>query len=194
MTMSMLVLETTHDFALTGVALVAGLCASTVVRETFGFSFSTWRLHTRGENVRSARDVGWVRNLTAGKMMQRGTDSIPASTGIAEFRRRFPLGSTGRVVVTDPAGRYFGILDTVKAFDEAVESGAEVGTLTSTDDATLSPSDDVRAVMRAFDVSEAPYLAVIGDDGTLLGTLSERFVHRRYTEEIEKSQREMFGE
>ena len=194
MTMSMLVLETTHDFALTGVALVAGLCASTVVRETFGFSFSTWRLHTRGENIRSARDVGWVRNLTAGRMMQRGTDTVPASTTVAEFRRRFPLGSTGRVVITDPTGRYLGIVDTVKAFDEDLDAQAEIGTLASTEDATLAPSDDVRSVMRAFDVSEAPYLAVIGDDGTLLGTLSERFVHRRYTEEIEKAQREMFRE
>ena len=194
MTMSMLVLETTHDFALTGVALVAGLCASTLVRETFGFSFSTWRLHTRGENIRSARDIGRVRNLTAGKMMQRGTDTVPASTKIAEFRRRFPLGSTGRVVVTDPGGRYLGILDTVRAFDQDVSADADIGTLASTEDATLSPSDDVRSVMRAFDVNEAPYLAVIGDDGMLLGTLSERFVHRRYTEEIEKSQREMFRE
>ena len=194
MTMSMLVLETTHDFALTGVALVAGLCASTVVRETFGFSFSTWRLHTRGENIRSARDIGWVRNLTAGKMMQRGTETVPASTSVAEFRRRFPLGSTGRVVVTDPIGRYLGIIDTVRAFDQDVSTDAEVASLASTDDATLSPSDDVRSVMRAFDVSEAPYLAVIGDDGTLLGTLSEKFVHRRYTEEIEKAQREMFRE
>ena len=194
MTMSMLVLETTHDFALTGVALVAGLCASTLVRETFGFSFSTWRLHTRGENIRSARDVSWVRNLTAGKMMMRGTDTVPGSTTTAEFRRRFPLGSTGRVVVTDSTGRYCGIIETAKAFDADVDVGTEIGTLASTDDPTLSPADDVRSVMRAFDISEAPYLAVIGDDGTLLGTLSERFVQRRYSEEIEKAQKELFGE
>ncbi len=62
MTMSLLVLETTHDFTLTGVAVTAGLCASTVVRETFGFSFSTWRMHTRGQSIRSARDVGWIRS------------------------------------------------------------------------------------------------------------------------------------
>lgn len=194
MTMSMLVLETTHDFALTGVALVAGLCASTIVRETFGFSFSTWRLHTRGETIRSARDVGWVRNLTAGKMMQRSPDTVPSATSVAEFRRRFPLGSTGRVVAIDQSGRYFGVIPTVEAFDPAVADETEVGTLASTEDPTVRPSDDVRAIMRAFDTSEAPYLAVIGDDGTLLGTLSERFVHRRYTEEIEKAQREMFRE
>ena len=194
MTMSMLVLETTHDFALTGVALVAGLCASTVVRETFGFSFSTWRLHTRGETIRSARDVGWVRSLTAGKMMQKAPDTVTAATSIAEFRRRFPLGSTGRVVVTDAAGRYLGILDTIKAHDPAVSEDCEIGAIAGTGDATLDPADDVRSIMRAFDSSEAPYLAVIGEDGSVLGTLSERFVHRRYTEEVEKAQREMFRE
>jgi CIC family chloride channel protein len=194
MTMSMLVLETTHDFALTGVALVAGLCASTLVRETFGFSFSTWRLHTRGENIRSARDVGWVRNLTAGRMMQRSPDTIAATATVEEFRRRFPLGSTGRVVVADDAGRYLGIVETTRAFDPELDGESETGALASTDDPTLSPGDDVRSIMRAFDVSEAPYLAVIDDQGTLLGTLSERFVRRRYTEEVEKAQKDLFGE
>jgi chloride channel protein, CIC family len=194
MTMSMLVLETTHDFALTSVAVVAGLCASTVVRDTFGFSFSTWRLHTRGENIRSARDVSWVRSLTAGKMMQRSPETVAPSATIAEFRRRFPLGSTGRVVVSDPAGRYVGIVETAKAFDPELDLETEVGTIATIDDPTLGPADDVRAIMEAFDKSEAPYLAVIGEDGTLLGTLSERFVRRRYAEEIEKTQKEVFGE
>ncbi len=194
MTMSMLVLETTHDFALTSVALVAGLCASTVVRETFGFSFSTWRLHTRGENIRSARDVGWVRNLTAGRMMQRSPDTIAPTATVAEFRRRFPLGSTGRVVVADVAGRYLGIVETTRAFDPQLDVDAEIGMLTSTEDPTLSPEDDVRSVMLAFDQSDAPYLAVIDINGTVLGTLSERFVRRRYAEEVEKAQRDLFGE
>jgi CIC family chloride channel protein len=35
---------------------------------------------------------------------------------------------------------------------------------------------------------------VIDDKKTVLGTLSERFVHRRYSEEVEKAQRELFGE
>jgi hypothetical protein len=28
----------------------------------------------------------------------------------------------------------------------------------------------------------------------VIGTLSEKFVHRRYTDEMEKAQRELFGE
>lgn len=194
MTMSMLVLEVTHDFALTSVAITAALCASTFVRETFGFSFSTWRLHTRGENIRSARDVGWMRALTVGKMMQRGEETLPATSTIAEFRRRFPLGATSKVVLVDAAGRYAGIVETAKAFDAAVEAQAEVGSLATLQGVALGPAQDVRSAIRTFDLSEADYLAVIDDSQAVLGTLSERFVHRRYADEVEKAQREMFGE
>lgn len=194
MTMSMLVLETTHDFALTGVAITAALCASAFVRETFGFSFSTWRLHTRGETIRSARDVGWIRALTADKMMDRGAASVPADISVAEFRRRFPLGSTTHVVVTGATGEYSGIVETARAFASAAEADAPIGRIAVLHAFALKPSDDLRSAIRMFDRSEADFLAVIDDDRRPLGTLSERFVHRRYAAEIEKAQREMFGE
>jgi CIC family chloride channel protein len=194
MTMSMLVLEVTHDFALTSVAITAALCASTFVRETFGFSFSTWRLHTRGESIRSARDVGWVRALTVGKMMQRGAETTPAATSIAEFRHRFPLGSTSKVVLIDATGRYAGIVETAHAFDAAIDDKQEIGSLAALQTVALEPAQDVRSAIRTFDLSEADYLAVVDTDRTVLGALSERFVHRRYADEVEKAQREMFGE
>lgn len=194
MTMSLLVLETTHDFALTSVAVTAGLCASTVVREAFGFSFSTWRMHTRGQTIRGPRDVGWIRNLTVGKMMQRAVETVPANTGISEFRRRFPLGSTANVVLTDNAGVYFGIVDTARAFDASLDADSEVGVLADMKGVALEPQQDVREAMRAFAEYGADFLAVVSDQGEVIGTLTEKFLHRRYTDEMEKAQREMFGE
>jgi len=194
MTMSMLVLEITHDFALTGAAIAAALCSSTLVRELFGYSFSTWRLHMRGENVRSARDVGWLRTLTVGKMMQRGVPVASDQLPIAEFRQRFPLGSTAKVVLVDAEGQYSGMVETAKAFVPSAAAEAPVGSLAILQNAALLPSQNVRAAIAAFDTTEADYLAVIDDKKTVLGTLSERFVHRRYSEEVEKAQRELFGE
>jgi CIC family chloride channel protein len=194
MTMSLLVLETTHDFALTSVAVTAGLCASTVVREAFGFSFSTWRMHTRGQSIRSARDVGWIRNLTVGKMMQRAANTAPADISIAEFRRRFPLGSTSNVVLTDSTGAYFGIVDTSRAFEASLDEAAEVGSLATMKGVALRPAEDVRQAMHVFDAHGADFLAVVSEDKEVVGTLSEKFVHRRYTDEMDKAQREMFGE
>lgn len=48
--------------------------------------------------------------------------------------------------------------------------------------------------MKAFDESEVDDLAVLDLERRVLGSLSERFVRRRYAEEIEKSQRDLFGE
>jgi len=194
MTMAMLVLEATQDFALTGAVLAASLVASTIVRERFGYSFSTWRLHLRGETIKSARDVGWVKTLTAGKMMRRETKATDAATTIAEFRRRFPLGSTSRVVLVDATGRYAGIVVPAAAFAEPADPAASIGTIAGTRDITLAPEADIAAVMVRFDEAESDELAVIDGDGQVLGILSEVFVRRRYTEELEKALRELFGE
>jgi CIC family chloride channel protein len=194
MTMSMLVLEATHDFSLTGAVIAASLVSSTLVRETFGYSFSTWRLHLRGEAIKSARDVGWVRTLTAGRMMRRETRPTPASLSIAEFRRRFPLGSTSRVVLIDDDELYAGIVQTASAFAEGVDVEAPVASIAVNRSEMLSPDEDIGAIMRDFDATGSDELAVVDDDRRVLGILSESYVRRRYAEELEKAQRDLFGE
>ena len=64
MTMTFLALEITGDFPITVLVLAAVITASLTVRNLFGYSFATWRFHLRGESIRSAHDVGWIRNLT----------------------------------------------------------------------------------------------------------------------------------
>ena len=194
MTMSMLVLEATHDFALTGTAVAASLCATTLVRETFGFSFSTWRLHARGETIRSARDVGWVKSLTAGRMMRRGTPTMEGTASIAEFRRRFPLGSAGRVIVEDGTGAYRGLVPTAAAYSGDLDPDAPIASIAILTDHWLRPEQDVAAVMRMFDEREADDLAVVDEQGKSVGLVTEKYVRRRYAEEVEKAQRALFGE
>ncbi|MEG3085033.1 chloride channel protein [Sphingomonas sp. PB2P12] len=194
MTMVMLVLEATHDFAVTGAVLAAVLVSSTIVREAFGYSFSTWRLHLRGETIKSARDVGWVKTLTAGRMMRRETKVMRADMTMAEFRRQVPLGATSRAVLVDAAARYAGIVQTPTAYSEGHDPQAPVGKLAINTDAALAPAMDITEVMARFDASGADELAVLDDDRHVLGLLSESFVRRRYAEELEKAQRELFGE
>jgi CIC family chloride channel protein len=194
MTMAMLVLEATRDFFLTGAVLAASLVAGTIVREKFGYSFSTWRLHLRGESIKSARDVGWVRTLTAGRMMRRETPATPTDTSIAEFRRRHPLGSASRVVLVDRDGRYAGLVVPAAAHAEGLDGQAQIASLDDAPAAPLAPDADIVAVMARFDADQVDELAVVDPDGKVLGTLSEKFVRRRYAEELEKAQRELFGE
>lgn len=48
--------------------------------------------------------------------------------------------------------------------------------------------------MTRFDASGADELAVLDGDRRVLGIPSESYVRRRYAQELEKSQRELFGE
>lgn len=193
-TMAMLVLEATGNFSLTGAVLAAALVSSTLVRELFGYSFSTWRLHLRGETITSARDVGWVRTLTAGRMMRKGFATIACDATIGALRRRFPLGSTSRVVVLDSAGRYAGIATLALAFAEGANAESPVSTICHAADATLSPEQDIAQVMARFDETGSDELAVIDAGGEVLGLVTETYVRRRYAEELDKAQRDLFGE
>ncbi|MGN6277826.1 MAG: chloride channel protein [Sphingomonas sp.] len=194
MTMAMLVLESTQNFSLTGAVIAASLVASTLVRELFGYSFSTWRFHLRGETIKSARDVGWMKMLTAGRMMRREANATPAAMPIAEFRRRFPLGSTSRVVLTDEENGYAGIAQTARAYAEDSDAEAAIGSIAIHPEVALTPDMDLTGIMRLFDTTGADELAVVGHDGAVLGLLSESYVRRRYAEELEKTQAELFGE
>jgi chloride channel protein, CIC family len=53
LTMTFIALETTGDFWLTAAVLIAVIISAQVTRETFGYSFATWRFHLRGETIRS---------------------------------------------------------------------------------------------------------------------------------------------
>ena len=91
LTMIFIALETTGDLWLTTAVLVAVIISAQVTREVFGYSFATWRFHLRGETIRSAADIGWMRDLTVEKMMRQDVQTVLAAATVADFREAFPL-------------------------------------------------------------------------------------------------------
>ena len=194
MTLAILMLETTHDFALMGVVLTATLVSGTITRELFGYSFSTWRLHIRGSAIRSPRDIGWMFDLTARSVMRRDWVAIPLDMTVAEFRQLVPLGSTKKSVLTDGTGHYRGIVPTASAFRPDLDTHDGVASIAILTDTTLTPNTGIDAVLRMFDRESVDELAVVDDDGHVLGIVTEKYARRRYFEGIEMSQRVIFGE
>jgi CIC family chloride channel protein len=192
-TMSFLVLETTGDFGLTAATLTASIVASLIVRETFGYSFSTWRLHLRGETIRSAHDVGWLRTLTAGRMMRTDPPSIAATASLDEFRRRFPLGSTRRVIALDDAKHYAGIVPVSAVYAEQGGPEETVSELMIHKGEWLTPEMSIKEIMSVFDRGGSDELAVLDEGRQVLGVLTEAYATRRYAEELEKNRRDLVG-
>lgn len=195
LTMSFLALETTGDFRLSILVLTAATIVSVVVRRTFGYSFATWRLHLRGESIRSAQDVGWLRTLTVARMMRTDVAAAPFDQSIAAFRDAFPLGSTQWVVGVDAEGRYVGLVSVTDAHlaDSAEDS---VATLLRNKDDALLPAMNIKEAADIFERTESEALAVLDDRANRkpIGLLSEAHVLRRYTEELEKARRDLSGE
>lgn len=199
MTMTFLALEVTGDFPITMLVLCAVVSSSLFVRKTFGYSFATWRFHLRGEAIRSAHDIGWIRDLTVQRMMRHDVRTVPVDTDIAAFRHEFPLGSTQRVIAVDSEGRYVGMVPVPEAysqsFDSADPSHGIVGLLRYQNEFLLPQMNAKEAVMR-FDRAESEALAVINNpqERKVIGLLSESHTLRRYSEELDRRRREVSGE
>jgi CIC family chloride channel protein len=196
LTMAFIALETTGDFWLAPSVLCAVIISSQVTRELFGYSFATWRFHLRGENIRSAADVGWIRDMTVGRIMRQNAPIVSANTSITKFRQEFPLGSTNQVVAVDEDGRYAGIIFVSEVHGLEEPGVLTIATLLHHMDDVLLPQTNIREAAAAFDCVEAEALAVVDSVTTrlIVGILTEAHTLRRYAEESELRRREILGE
>ncbi|MDO9711733.1 chloride channel protein [Paracraurococcus lichenis] len=191
--MTFLALETTGSLAVAGLVLAAVAVAGLIVRRLFGYNFATWRFHLRGEAIRSAHDVGWINDLTAGRLMRRDPRSVPAGMTPAAFRQAVPLGAATHAVLLDEQGRYAGLVS-VPEVHAAPPETATLAMLARQRDRMLLPGTNAREAMAMFEASEAEALAVVdGPNRRVLGLLTEAHLLRRYGEEIDRRRREEAG-
>ncbi len=195
LTMGFLTLESTGSLPLTIAVLAACVISALTVRRTFGYSFATWRFHLRGEAIRSAVDIGWMRNLTVGRMMRREMRTIRADTAINAFKRDFPLGAHQRVIVLDSEDRYAGIVLPAEVHADADENH-HVSDLLHYTETVLLPQMTIKEAVAMFENAESDALAVVDSAETrrVIGLLTEQYALRRYSEELDRRRRELSGE
>jgi CIC family chloride channel protein len=192
LTMAFLVMESSGEVAAAGPALAGCIASYLMTKAIFGYSFSTWRLHLRGEDLSGAHDVGWVRTLLVAGLMQPNPRTMPAEATLAAFRLAHPLGSSHYVALTDSAGRYAGLVATAEAHAEADEN-ERVATLARLADIKLEPNMNIREAMDVFETSGSDVLAVTDASGAVVGTLGEAYVARRYASAVDRAAKGVLG-
>lgn len=199
LTMMFLVLEGTGNFPLTVAVMVGVVFASTIVRLTFGYSFSTWRFHQRGLGIRSPHDIGWLADLTVGRLMRADPKTVSDTMSLDAVREKFPVGSAKRVFVITETGAFAGTLDIAALHDAETAEGLDgklAGDFASDPDLFLLPSDNVRAALARFEDQEVETLPVLAssDDRSVIGYLTEQYALRRYNQELERRRAADLGE
>lgn len=191
-TMILLILELTADFYASVGVMIGVVVAIMIVRLGFGYSFATWRFHQRGIPLRGATDIGWIRDLTVGRLMRRDAQLISENLPLAEFRRHFPLGATKQVFLTDGDGNYAGVINTVDAHNPDLDDRIEAmtaGSLRHGEGEYLLRFENVRTALDHFVAAELEALPVLAGpvDRKVIGLLTEAYALRRYNQELEKA-------
>ena len=193
LTMTFLVLEISSDLAVAGGVVAACIATSLAVRATFGYSFSTWRLHLRGENILGAHDVGWIRDLTVARLMDRNPPTIGTAATLPEFRAAHPLSGAPFVVLRDERGRYAGLVSVPEAHAEA-EDATPLSDLARLAATSLHPEDNVKEAMALFESAQSEILAVSdAETGAIVGMLGEAHAARRYAAETDRAAKGVLG-
>ena len=196
LTMSFIALESTGNLWLTTAVLVAVMISTQITRELFGYSFATWRLHLRGETIRSAADVGWIRDLTVRRLMRPDVATVDADIGDRGVPAKFPLG----IEDAGGRGRWRRALCRAGAGRRSARARYRaarglIGILHHRD-VVLHPAMNIQEAIAVFDAAEAESLAVVeaGGERRPVGILTEAHAMRRYAEESDKRRREAIGE
>ena len=190
--MTCLALEMTGDIGVTVAALIVCSITALLVRETFGYSFATWRFHLRGESIRGPHDIGWVRDLRVGKLMRRDVRTVAADRTIAAARILVPTDSAKEVALTDKDDRYAGIVVVSDLHSTTLAGETPIAALAGMPDAFLLATTPIRRALDLFEREEADALVVLDSAETrkVVGFLTEAHALRRYGRELEKRNRE----
>lgn len=188
-----LALEITGDFSVTVGAIVASSVTALIVRELFGYSFATWRFHLRGEVIRGPQDVGWTKQLPASVLMRSDFETAPNFMPIAEAQAAFPQ-SVKQIVLRDNDNRYAGIVTAADLHAVATPQNLWLERIAGQQNEFLLPHMTIREVMMAFEKTETDALVVLDspERRIAIGTISESYVLRTYSEELERRNQEMF--
>ena len=141
------------------------------------------------------RNFGWLRDLTARRLMRSDVSTVNVDMTIDEFREKFPLGSKTQVVAVGDAGRYAGLVLVADAHVVDIEAKHGLIDILRHRDVMLYPAMNIQEAVAVFDQAEAESLVVVesSEQWRPIGILSEAHAMRRYAEESEQRRREAIG-
>lgn len=196
-TMVLLVLELTGDLRAAAGVMTGVIGATLLVRETFGYSFATWRFHQRGVQIRGAHDVGWVRDMTVARLMRGDPKLVPDAITLGALRLYYPPGAAKTVFMVGEGDRYAGRIDMGAVHDPQGEDALDqpVAEIAHDPEQFLLPGQSVRLALQRFADWQADSLPVVDGAASrrVVGYLTEAYALRRYSQELERRRSDELG-
>ena len=127
--------------------------------------------------------------------MRRDITTIEKETSLSEFRQRFPLGSTERVVAMDSSGAYEGIVLVAEAYQpwEGEEPLETIEPLLRHKDRFLLAGINASDAAAMFEREGSEELAVVENitSRKVIGLLTEAYLLRRYSAALDQGWKDL---
>ncbi len=178
----LMIFELTTDYKLTIAVMMATVISSFITLQVFGRSFFTWQLERRGVSVKGGQDIGLLKSIRIGNLMDQKFHTIAPETPIAEVRPKLQAAPWGELFVVDVERRLTGVITFADLSDAAFDTSHDAE-LSAADVARRRPvvlhvDDDLEAAVRTYGRSGEAHLPVVDSDKrmTLLGIAHEHEV------------------
>jgi chloride channel protein, CIC family len=190
LTMIFLVLEGTGDLPMTIGVMTGVIISSSLVRLLFGYSFSTWRFHQRGIDIRSPHDIGWISDLTVAKLMRNDPIVVNEKIPLKDLQEKYPP-ETAKSIFVLKDDQFIGTIDVLALHGRRSEADAGLvtaGDIAKSPGSFLLPAQNIRSALMIFDGTEQEILPVLDSpaDRRVIGFLSEPYTLRRYSQALER--------
>ncbi len=196
----LMIFELTTDYRLTIAVMIATAIASLLTKQVFGRSFFTWQLERRGVSVKGGQDIGLLRSIKVGAVMDNRYQTISGDAPIATVREKLQAAPWGELFVVDKDLRLTGTITYSDlhevAFDTSHDAELVADSVARHHPTVLSVDDDLETAVKVYGASGEAHLPVVDGNGRmrLLGIAHEHEVFVAYHRAVDQARAEERGE
>lgn len=197
----LIVFELTHDTALTVAVMVAVVVATTITQQLGRTpSFFHWQLERKGLNLKGGRDVGLLRLIRVGDVVQTEAPTLPTGASLREVRERLAAVPFGEVFVVAPDGTLFGTITLADlqetGFDPELDLLVNAADVCRRHPPVLALGDTLEVALKRMMTLGEEHLAVVEHEDTmkLAGCVHESEVLLEYNRQLLRARAEERGE
>ncbi|WED43095.1 chloride channel protein [Legionella cardiaca] len=161
------------------------IIASHLTRYWFGYSFSTWRFHIRGNDLLGPRDIGRLRELTFDDLPLNNPPRVSLEASLEEAINKGKATDLSAIAVEDREGRFVGLIGCNELVDAAsAQSVLPLCNLAKKPELCVLINEPLINYIETLGERTTGEIAVLDAQKHLIGLAAEATVLHRYLMEI----------
>lgn len=161
------------------------IIASHLTRYWFGYSFSTWRFHVRGNDLLGPRDIGRLRGLKFADLPLNNPPRVPVEMSVDVAVKKALDTDMDVAAVEEREGQFMGLIPHSKLIEAAEETPPlPLCNLVKKPPLCVYNTEPLIRYIESLGSNTTGEIAVLDENDHLLGLVSEAAVLHRYLMEI----------